>query len=204
MFNRREHYLPSSDINKAVWLGVEPDDLLHKGYSEPIDTSPQPSQPAAEGQTTNRASSEPEFSAPTAVSFYDNVVSRLRVPESPPDIRNWVTFYALQEWEGYVLRRDGENFIARLRDLTAAQHTGDISDLPEEEATIELSDVPDKELSRLGPGTVFRWVIGYERARSGTKKRVSQILLRDLPSITQEDKEDGSEWAESVLQLFKE
>ena len=38
-------------------------------------------------------------------------------------------------------------------------------------------------------------MIGYERNAAGTKKRVSQIVFRDLPAITKTDLRDGETWA---------
>ena len=35
-------------------------------------------------------------------------------------------------------------------------------------------------------GSIFRWVIGYERS-AGPVRRVSQIVFRDLPAISQGD-----------------
>ena len=103
-----------------------------------------------------------------------------------------ISFHALQEWEGYVLEENGEAFTARLRDLTAG------SSQESEEAVIPLAEISDDDQRRLRPGGIFRWVIGYERSGSGTKRRVSQIVFRDLPAMTGQDMLDGQEWAESV------
>ena len=113
-----------------------------------------------------------------------------------------VSFHALQEWEGYVLeepawddcpegRREGE-FTVRLLDLTAG------SSQEEEEAVIPLSEIAEDDLNRLRPGAIFRWVIGYERSASGTKRRVSQIVFRDLPAMTKQDMSEGEEWAREL------
>ena len=48
--------------------------------------------------------------------------------------------------------------------------------------------------------SIFRWVIGYERSASGTKKRVSQIVFRDLPRLTRADVREGREWARETMQ----
>ena len=47
-------------------------------------------------------------------------------------------------------------------------------------------------------GSIFRWVIGYERTPEGTRKRVSQIVFRDLPRMTESDLRAGREWARKV------
>lgn len=107
--------------------------------------------------------------------------------------RPQVVFHALQEWEGYVLERDEKEFTARLLDLTAAS-------MQEEEAVIPLDEISEDDLKRLRPGGIFRWVIGYERSASGTKKRVSQIVFRDLPAMTEKDMSEGEEWAKKIAQ----
>ena len=54
----------------------------------------------------------------------------------------------------------------------------------------------------MADGSVFRWVIGYERSPAGTKKRVSQIVLRDLPAVTEADLRDGEEWARETIRAL--
>ena len=115
-----------------------------------------------------------------------------------------VSFHALQEWEGYVLEETAEQsaqtgsreeeFTARLLDLTAG------SSQEEEEAVIPLSEIAEDDRKRLRPGAIFRWVIGYERSESGTKRRVSQIVFRDLPAMTKQDMSEGGEWAREIRQ----
>ena len=104
------------------------------------------------------------------------------------------TLRALQEWEGYVIDVHRDGFTARLTDLTvAASHE-------EEEAFIPMTEVADNDAELAVAGGVFRWVIGYERSPSGTKKRVSQIVFRRLPAVTQDDIEKGRSWARKILQ----
>lgn len=107
----------------------------------------------------------------------------LSLPQPAP------TFHALQEWEGYVLEIGETDFVARLVDLTAG------SGQEEEEAVIPLVELSDEDSARMRPGSIFRWVIGYERTVAGTKRRVSQIVFRDLPAITRRDLRDGEIWA---------
>ena len=54
-----------------------------------------------------------------------------------------------------------------------------------------MTEIADDDAAALRVGGIFRWVIGYERSRSGTKKRVSQIVFRDLPRITERDLQQG-------------
>ena len=102
------------------------------------------------------------------------------------------SFHALQEWEGYVADVDETEFFARLVDLTArGSHE-------EEEAVIPRAELSDGDNARMRVGSIFRWVIGYERSPAGTKKRVSQIVFRDLPALTKSDLRDGESWARKM------
>ncbi len=117
-----------------------------------------------------------------------------------PTLQPWpaaTTFHALQEWEGYVLEISDTDFVARLVDLT----TGSLHE--EEEADIPLTEISDKDSAKMRPGSVFRWVIGYERSPAGTKKRVSHIVFRDLPVITKSDLRDGELWAGDTIRSLK-
>lgn len=104
------------------------------------------------------------------------------------------TLSRLQEWEGYVVDVRQDGFTARLTDLTAAAAH------EEEEAFIPMAEVADSDTELVAEGGVFRWVIGYERSPSGTKKRVSQIVFRRLPAVTQDDIEKGKAWARRIRQ----
>lgn len=103
------------------------------------------------------------------------------------------SFHALQEWEGYVLEVDESDFVARLVDMTAG------ASLEEEEAVIPRSELSVADDVRMCVGSIFRWVIGYERSSAGTKKRVSQIVLRDLPAITESDLRESEAWAREMV-----
>ena len=103
---------------------------------------------------------------------------------------------ALQEWEGYVVHIGERDFTALLTDLTVGASSGD------EEATIPLAEIAEDDAERIRLGSVFRLVIGYERSPSGTKKRVSQIVFRDLPAVTHADRREGKKWARKVLRSF--
>lgn len=117
----------------------------------------------------------------------------LALPPQPRRVPS-ATFHAIQEWEGYVLSIGKEDFEARLIDVTArATHEG-------EEATIPLQELSDHDAKKLRVGAIFRWVIGYERTPGGSRRRVSQIVFRDLPGVTKSDLRDGEEWARNMSQ----
>ena len=113
----------------------------------------------------------------------------------PPPVSSVPTasLHPLQEWEGYVTDIDEGEFRARLQDLTA----GEVVEL--EEAAIPLEEIDAEDRLRIGVGSIFRWVIGYERSVGGMRKRVSQIVFLDLPRMTRKDLERGSEWADRML-----
>ena len=106
------------------------------------------------------------------------------------------TLHALQEWEGYVVEITGDTLDARLVDLTVG------STHEEEEAVIPLAELSEQDLATVRVGSIFRWVIGYERSPAGTKKRVSQIVFRDLPRITERDLQEGKNWARETMRAF--
>lgn len=115
----------------------------------------------------------------------------------PPESRSpKVTLHALQEWEGYVVDIGETDFVARLIDLTAG------SERENEEATIPLAEISDRDAERIREGSIFRWVIGYERSVTGARKRVSQIVFRDLPAVTEADLRDAQAWADDTARAF--
>ena len=106
------------------------------------------------------------------------------------------TFHAVQEWEGYVVRIGSKEFEAHLVDITAG------GGIENEDATIPYSEISDFDQKKVALGSVFRWVIGFGRMPSGTKRRVSQIIFRDLPAVTESDVEMGRAWAEDISRAF--
>lgn len=108
-----------------------------------------------------------------------------------------VTFHALQEWEGYVTEISDREFNARLTDLTSG------AEYANEEASIPLDEISDDDADKMKVGSIFRWVIGYER-KGRAKKRVSQIVFRDLPVITKSDMRDGKQWANKIAAAFEQ
>ncbi|MDE2686452.1 MAG: hypothetical protein OXI16_02990 [Chloroflexota bacterium] len=108
---------------------------------------------------------------------------------------------ALQEWEGRVVAVDDDNFVALLIDVTAAEvssHSG--SGIEDEEAVIPLSEIDEADRERLREGSIFRWVIGYAHTLGGRRRRISDIVFRDLPAISVHDRALGEEWADRILQ----
>ena len=105
--------------------------------------------------------------------------------------------HALQEWEGYVVEIGATEFVARLIGITAG------ASIEEEDAIIPLVEVSPHDTATLREGTIFRWVIGFQRSPYGAKKRVSRIVFRDLPVTTKGDLAAGAAWAEHVLRSFR-
>ena len=87
------------------------------------------------------------------------------------------TFAALQEWEGYVVEISDSHVMANLVNLTAG------STYPKERAEIPLEEFSEEDIPKLSPGRVFRWAIGYQRQPTGTKMRISNIVVRESPSM---------------------
>ncbi len=167
------------NVDEAVRLA-----LVRQDAAEATDSRPRAT--AAEGLTMQ--SGRAQFGAG---------VSMVNAPPSVAPASRRATLHALQEWEGYVLETIGDDFVARLVDLTGG------SSHEEEEAIIPLAEISDDDAAKLHVGAIFRWVIGYERAPSGTKKRVSQIVFRDLPRVTEQDLQQGREWARNTIKALK-
>ena len=126
---------------------------------------------------------------------YERVSSLLSIPPQPRPLPQFqVAFHALQEWEGYVLRVDQNEFCASLVDLTGG------ATYESDEAVIPIEEISERDAKRIVVGSIFRWVIGYERSPEGTRKRVSQFVFRNLPRISERDYENGKKWARKVLQ----
>ena len=107
-----------------------------------------------------------------------------------------VSLHAQQEWEGYVVEIREFNFVANLIDLTAK------AVVEKEEAIIPLEELSDCDQAMLEVGSIFRWVIGYENFPSGTKRRVSHIVFRDLPAISESELKESVAWALDASRLL--
>ncbi len=132
---------------------------------------------------------------PTHVGGQGNGAPRNgRVNILPPYVAPVLTasLHALQEWEGYVTDIGTDEFGARLLDLTAGDSVAC------EDAVIPLDEISAEDRQNMESGSIFRWVIGYERSVGGTRRRVSQIVFLDLPPVTDRDLERGREWADRL------
>lgn len=109
-----------------------------------------------------------------------------------------VTLYPLQEWEGFVTGIGKDSFDVRLLNITAGEN------YPNETAEISLEEISEADAARMGVGSIFRWVIGYRRDQYGTKQRVSVIVFRDLPAITESTLRRAKEWAREIQAIFSE
>ena len=165
--------------NEAVRWALTPT-LEAEANRTPMHGGPTETWTRRADRAGNRSSAAPVLSFP---------------PRTSPDPPR-TTLHALQEWEGYVIEVRRDELVARLVDLTAA------STHEEEEATIPLAEIAECDAAAMRVGSIFRWVIGYERSPAGTKKRVSQIVLRDLPRITDRDFQEGRKWARETMRAF--
>lgn len=141
---------------------------------------------AAAGNTGSMATATPQETDPVR----DPILLLPQTSSRP------VGFVALQEWEGYVIDVRDEDFVARLWDLTGGARR------EEEEATIPFVEIAERDRLTMRLGSIFRWSIGYEHTEGGTKRRVSQIVFRDLPVVTKADLDEASEWATETLRLL--
>lgn len=183
----------SSDPDRAGAVLVRrADEAVHSVLARRSDSSPEETTRGANVETT---AVRPAFAG--RGQFGNDLARRIDFPPSPSPRTPPTTFHALQEWEGYVVDIGETDFVARVVDLTAGSEQAD------EEATIPLSEISDRDAERIREGSIFRWVIGYERSVTGTKKRVSQIVFRDLPAITATDLKDADVWAADTARAFR-
>lgn len=185
-----------SDVNESSSVLSTSDQLLRERHPKRVEAVLEQTR-----GTTLRDPRSAETSIenrPTSAGINSDVSSIIDLPslDQVSHTTPRVIFHALQEWEGYVIEIGEDDFTVRLLDLTAG------SSHEEEEAVIPLSEISEDDLNRLRLGSIFRWVIGYERSASGTKRRVSQIVFRDLPVVTKQDIAEGEEWARRVAQLW--
>ena len=173
-----------ADVSRAIPGGSVPKQGLRSIWAPAADGSPTADQ---SGLAANAALH------PTHVDGQGNGVPRNGgVSILPPRVSPVPTasLHALQEWEGYVTDIGDHEFGARLLDLTVRDS------VEREDAVIPLDEVSAEDQRKMEPGSIFRWVIGYERSVGGTRRRVSQIVFLDLPPITDRDLERGREWAD--------
>ena len=189
----------SSVINENSSTPNNPDQFLFQdGYADRIVTALQqhrdPAMPGTENMETTLEAPRTSAGINSDVSRIIDLPDLTRVSWNMPQ----VSFHVLQEWEGYVIEIGEDDFTVRLLDLTAG------SSHEEEEAVIPFSEISEDDLKRLCLGSVFRWVIGYERSASGTKRRVSEVVFRELPVVTKQDLVEAEERARKTAQLWAE
>jgi hypothetical protein len=128
-------------------------------------------------------------SAPASYSSPQIRISALTRPRA--------AFVALQEWEGYVVAVTSSHVVGNLVDLTKD------AERPNVQAEIPLEEFSEDDVKKLSVGTVFRWAIGYQRLPSGTKTRVSQLVVRDLPRWTRQELNEAKREAAELAEFFK-
>ncbi len=170
---REEPYLALGDTRgEPNWSGMLQRHWREfKGPTEVIDAWSEPVGGAFRTRTETRR---------------DAALVRLPMPIKPRT-RQFVSFHPMQEWEGTVTEVDGDTFTARLTDLTADKSVA------EEEADFLVDDITDDDRQLLVPGAIFRWAVGYQRSSGGSKKRVSHIVFRRLPMLTEKDAAEAKE-----------
>ena len=185
---------------------VQPTDVKHAGSAFDVDVLPEAlvqraiHSPLHQANTASAANATTASNMPTQVERELNGGRLAQVVSLPPPYRHRApaaTLHPVQEWEGYVVDSNDTHFTARLVDLSAGLGH------EEEEAIIPLTELSDNDAGKVRDGSIFRWVIGYERSLSGTKKRVSQIVFRDLPAMTPSDLRDGRTWARDMARALK-
>jgi hypothetical protein len=114
----------------------------------------------------------------TYSSLYNKIDKYINIPHFKEEpYKKFSSFKLIQEWEGYVQEIDENNsvFTAALLDITENQK------YPTEEADFKFRDVNDFDRHFLRPGAAFRWIIGYYKSESGTKRKVSELVFRRKP-----------------------
>lgn len=104
-------------------------------------------------------------------------------------------FVASKTWEGFVVSKSAESFIARLKD------SNDPAAL-EEEAELPIADVPDDDLNLIEEGSAFYFSIGYYISECGAKYRSARILFQRLPNWSSDDVLDARKEAEEIHSRF--
>lgn len=103
------------------------------------------------------------------------------------------TFSALQKWEGYVIERQDDRFLARITDLSD-QHE-------DEEIEVLFTEISEDDRPLVRPGAVFYWHIGYETEK-GTVKRSSIFRFRRLPRWTKNDIEKADAFRQKMARFL--
>jgi hypothetical protein len=157
-------------------------------------TNVSPAENRTGGGTRNtEASSANNLPAPSAKTLGGFVSPRIQVE---PLRRVRPAFVPLQEWEGYVVAVYKSHVLANLVDLT------NDAERPGEQAEIPLEEFSEDDIPKVSVGRVFRWAIGYQRLPSGTKMRVSQFVVRELPQWTRRELIEAKKEAAELAGFF--
>ena len=186
----------TSSLNDNSSEASAPSQLLREGYADRITATLQQPRVVPTGDTdVAETTSEDYLTSARISSDFGKVIEfpdLAKVSRTVPSN----SFHLLQEWEGYVILKGKEDFTVRLLDLTSG------STYEEEEAVIPFSEITDDERKCMLLGSIFRWVIGYERSASGTKQRVSRIVFRDLPMVTKQEIMEADQRAKRTSRLW--
>ena len=138
--------------------------------------------------------------SPTAETFKSDADAKIaqlfNVPNQAPQLYFLSTFSPIKEWEGYVNKIGEHSIFADLVDISGNKRM--ISD----QAEIPLDELLDADRPKLQLGSIFRWSIGYQRTAGGTKRRVSNIVFRELPQWTKRDLRLAQDGATKLDQYF--
>lgn len=105
------------------------------------------------------------------------------------------TLKILGSWEGAVLQKNGDMFVARLVD-TKGKHS-------DEEAEFSVEEVPKSDRDLIDSGAVFYWTVGFWDSIGGLRSRISQIRFRRLPVWSPAELERAKANASRLGQLFE-
>jgi hypothetical protein len=108
------------------------------------------------------------------------------------------SFYAIQEWEGYVVKVEDGIVFAELIDLVTDQTR------PSTIAEIPIEEFSDEEEKYILAGAAFRWAIGFYRRRSGQQDRVSRIRFRKMPLYLRSRYSSINKNADKIVEFFQE
>ncbi len=151
--------------------------LLDIAQDFPSDEAESDSTPKSRSRKTDRI--EKAISSLPALQLKDNEATG--------------QFIELQEWEGIVLDLHDETFSARLTDICNEENPPEVGDFI-------ISDLRNDDMKLLRPGAVFRWIIGYDVSRCGSKQRASQIVFRRLPVWTKHEIDDADREARKLME----
>ena len=185
-------------VPPSATSGIDATEALFAAADEAVRLALAPSaETLAGGAEPHQAPAETPIPFADRAGNGESVVQILSFPPQPSPAGPRATLHALQEWEGYVVEVESDELVARLVDLTAG------STHEEEEAVIPLAEISEPDVANVRVGSIFRWVIGYEWSPSGTKKRVSQIVFRDLPRMAEHDFREARGWAHEMRRAFQ-